>query len=100
MSYDAARGVADTAIADMICITFFFLLRPGEYTGTTSDDTPFCLEDVSAYVRDRKLHLFLCSESKLDAATLVSYTFTTQKNCTRYEKIVQGRSGNTLCCPI
>jgi hypothetical protein len=100
LAYDAARGVADTAIVDMICIAFFFLLRPGEYTGTTSDDTPFRLEDVSAYVRDRKLHVLLCSEAELDAATLVSYTFTTQKNGTRDEKIVQGRSGNALCCPV
>jgi hypothetical protein len=92
LAYDAARGVADTAIADMICITFFFLLRLGEYTGTTSDDTPFCLEDVSAYVRDKKLNMLLCSEAELDAATLVYYTFTTQKNGTRDEKIVQGRS--------
>jgi hypothetical protein len=90
LAYDAARGVANTAIADMICIAFFFLLRPGEYTCTTSDDTPFRLEDVSAYVRDRKLNVLLCSEAELDAATSVSYTFTTQKSGTRDEKIVQG----------
>jgi hypothetical protein len=100
LAYDAARGVADTAIADMICIAFFFLLRPGEYTGTTLDDTPFRLEDVSAYVRDRKLDLFLCSEAELVAATSVSYTFTTQKNGTRDEKIAQSRSDNSLCCPV
>jgi hypothetical protein len=100
LAYDAARGVAGTALLDMICIAFFFLLRPCEYTGTTSGDTPFHLEDVSAYVRDRKLDLFLCSETEFDAATLVSYTFITQKNGTREEKIVQGRSGNALCCPV
>jgi hypothetical protein len=98
--YDAARGVADTSIADMICIAFFFLLRPGEYTGTTSDDTPFRLEDVSAYVHDRELNVLLCSESELDAATSVYYTFTTQNNGTRDDKIVQGRSGNALYCPV
>jgi hypothetical protein len=83
----------------MICIAFFFMLRSGEYTGTTSDNTPFRLEDVSAYVRDRKLNVLLCSEAELDATTSVSYTFTTQKNGTRDEKIVQGPSGNALCCP-
>ena len=29
------------AVADMIIIAFFFLLRPGEYTGTKSDSSPF-----------------------------------------------------------
>ena len=29
------------AVADMITIAFFFLLRPGEYTGLPSDTTPF-----------------------------------------------------------
>jgi hypothetical protein len=100
LAYDAARGVADTAIADMICITFVFLLHPGEYTGTTSDNTPFFLKDVTAYVRNRKLVFFLCSEAELDAATSVFYTFTTQKNGTRDEKIVQGCSGNAFCCPV
>jgi hypothetical protein len=32
------------AIADLICNAFYFLLRLGEYTGTTSDDTPFRLK--------------------------------------------------------
>jgi hypothetical protein len=100
LAYDAARGVADTAIVDMICIAFVFLLCLGEYTGTTLNDTPFRLEYVSAYMRDRKLDLLLCSEAELDAATSVSYTFTTQNNGTWDEKIVQGRSGNSLCCPI
>ena len=35
------------AVADMIIITFFFLLRPGEYTGTKSDSSPFRLSDVT-----------------------------------------------------
>jgi hypothetical protein len=32
---------ASQAIADMTIIAFFYLLRPGEYTGTTSDDAAF-----------------------------------------------------------
>jgi hypothetical protein len=100
LAYDTERRVADTTIAGMICITFFFLLHPGEYTGTTSDDTPFRLEDVSAYVRDRQMDVLLCSEAELDATTLGSYTFTTHKNRTQEENIVKGRSGNALCCPV
>jgi hypothetical protein len=34
-------------VKDMIVIAFFFLLRPGEYTGTASDNTPFQLPDVN-----------------------------------------------------
>jgi hypothetical protein len=100
MAYDAARDVASMSIADMICIAFFFLLRPGEYTGTTSDDTPFRIQDVGLYIRDRKLNLFHCSDAELNAATSVSYTFNKQKNGTRDENIVQGRSGNAICCPV
>jgi hypothetical protein len=64
------------------------------------DDTPYRLKDASAYMRDLKLDLFLCSKAELDAAASVSYNFTTQKNGTRDEKIIQGHSGNTLYCPI
>jgi hypothetical protein len=90
MAYNEARAIATTAITDMMCITFFFLLGPGEYTGTTSDDTPFRLENVGIYIRDLKLDLFQCSDAELDTATSVSYTFTTQKNGTRDEKLVHG----------
>ena len=50
---DLARNSSrpsDQAIADMICIAFFFLLRPGEYTGTTNDDAAFCLNDVCLHL--------------------------------------------------
>jgi hypothetical protein len=35
------------AIANMICIAFFFLLRPGKYTVAPSENTPFRLTDVN-----------------------------------------------------
>ena len=38
------------AIADMIIIAFFYLLRPGEYTDSASDTTPFTLADVQLFV--------------------------------------------------
>ena len=38
------------AVTDMIIITFFFHLRPGEYTGTKSDSAPFRLSDVTFIV--------------------------------------------------
>jgi hypothetical protein len=99
-AYGDNRTLTDTTIADMICIAVFFLLRPGEYTGTTAEDMPFRLEDVGVYIRDRKLDNAFASDAELDSATSVSYTFTTKKNGTRDEKLVQGRSGNALCCPV
>jgi hypothetical protein len=42
------------AIADMITITFLFILEPGEFTGTTSDYTSFRLQDLALY---NELHL-------------------------------------------
>jgi hypothetical protein len=38
------------AIVDMTIIAFFYLLRPGEYTGTTSDDTAFRLCDLQMWI--------------------------------------------------
>ena len=37
----ASRDPELHAVADMIIIAFFFLLYPGEYTGTKSDSLPF-----------------------------------------------------------
>jgi ATP-dependent helicase YprA (DUF1998 family) len=99
-AFGVARNYEDLAVADMIDIAFFFLLRPGEYTGTTTDDTPFRLEDVVLYIRDRRLDVLTASTAELDAATSVSYNFTTQKNSTRDEKIVQGLSGDSKFCPV
>jgi hypothetical protein len=47
MANGAQRKEDEQAIADMITIAFFFLLRPGEYTGTTTDDASFCMDDVA-----------------------------------------------------
>jgi hypothetical protein len=41
------------AIADMIPLAFFILLRPGEYTGTNSDTSPFRFCDVQLFVGGR-----------------------------------------------
>jgi hypothetical protein len=99
-AYGVSRHDDAQAIADVITIAFFFLLRPGEYTGTTSDDTPFRLQDVHLYIATRRLDTMLCTDAEINAATSVSYTFTTQKNGIRNEKIVHGLSGTGLCCPV
>ena len=43
----ASRDPELQDIAEMIIIAFFFLLCPGEYTGTKSDSSPFQLSDVT-----------------------------------------------------
>jgi hypothetical protein len=99
-AYGDQRNDPELAIADMITIASFFLLRPGEFAGTTLDYTPFSLQDVGLYIGPLKLDLTRASDAELDSATSVSYTFTSQKNGVRDEKVVQGPSGNGLCCPF
>jgi hypothetical protein len=88
------------AVADMCTIAFYFLLRPGEYMGTTSDDTPFRLQDVTLHVGIRHLDTMLASTTDIYAADSVSYTFTTQKNGTKGEILTHGLSGDALACPV
>ena len=68
------------SLADIICIAFFFLLHPGEYAGTTSDDTAFTLNDVYLYLGKQKLSLTTATDTELIAATSCALHFTTQKN--------------------
>ena len=92
--------LVNQALADMICLAFFFLLRPGEYTGTTSDTQPFCLQDVQFYLGGIHLDKFLVSPDALLSATFVTLEFTTQKNSVRGEVIGLGRSGDPHFCPV
>jgi hypothetical protein len=94
------RSDEDMAIADMITIDFFLLLRPGDYTGTLSDNAAFKMQDVGLYIQGCKLDLFSANDAEIKSATSASYTFTTQKNGNRNEKLVQGLSGDPWCCPI
>lgn len=87
------------AIADMIIIAFFYLLRPGEYTDSASDTTPFTLADVQLFVGHRRLNLNTATDEELFGATAASLTFTTQKNGIPGEVIRLGRSGDAFCCP-
>jgi hypothetical protein len=60
-AFGRERNEEDLTIANMITIAFFFLLWPGEYTCTTADDTPFRLEYVALYIRDRRLDVMTTS---------------------------------------
>lgn len=83
-----------------MALAFFFLLRPGEYTSTSSDTTPFKLADVQLFVGRTRLNLATTPEHHLLTATFCTLTFTTQKNGVRGEVIGLARSGNPQLCPV
>ena len=88
------------AIADMVTIAFFFLLRPGEYTASPSDTTPFRLQDVQLFIGDRRLNPVTCTEAEAHASTFATLTFTDQKNGVRGEVIGLRHSGDPSLCPV
>ena len=89
------------ATADMIIIAFFFLMRPGEYTDTSSEDAcPFKLEDVQLFIGQRRIDLATASDDLIRQATFASLTFTWQKNGVRGEVIGLALSGDPYLCPV
>jgi len=84
----------------MLCLAFFFLLRPGEYTGTVTDTQPFCLRDVTFFIGTQRLDSLTAPLAHLHAATFVTLEFTTQKNAVRGECIGLARSGDPYFCPV
>lgn len=86
--------------ADMIALAFFFLLRPGEYTATKSESTPFEFKDVQLWQGRLRLDLLQATEAELLAASFCSLTFDKQKNAQRGETIGHARSGDSDFCPV
>ena len=83
-----------------VCIiAFFYLLRPGEYTDSPSESTPFTFADVQLFVGPLRLDLTTSTDAQLLAASAASLTFTTQKNGVANEVIKLGRSGDPFLCP-
>jgi hypothetical protein len=96
----AASPSADNmAVANIILIAFFFLMRPGEHT-VTKDNTPFKLKDIQFHVGPHRYNATTIPLDLLDAASFVTYTYDTQKNAQRNEAIGLGRSGHGSCCPV
>jgi hypothetical protein len=82
------------AIADMLILGFYFLLRPGEYAATSNPEAaPFCLKSVKLYQHNRLLHPTHSPLRELEAVTFVGLEFDTQKTGVRGEVIGLGRSG-------
>ena len=88
------------ATADMIIIAFFFLLRPGEYTDSPSETTPFTLGDVQLAIGNRRLPLDTATDAELGQARTASLTFTTQKNGVENEVIRHFLSGDPYICAV
>jgi hypothetical protein len=54
---------AAIAMADMLLLGFFFLLRPGEYAFTDNPEAdPFRLCDIHLLIQDRRLHPYEATE--------------------------------------
>ena len=91
------------AAAHLLVVSFFFLLRPGDYLGEPSPNASaslFRLQDVQFWIGSRALDTLLCPEADLLASTFVCLTFTNQKNGVRNETIGHGRSGHPVLCPV
>jgi hypothetical protein len=89
---------ASQATADLICIAFFFLLRPGEYTHTNNNN-PFRLQDVQFHTGQRIVMPHQASPTDFDNVTAVALRFTNQKNGGKGEVIAHSCSGDILVCP-
>lgn len=88
------------AMADLIIIAVFFLLRPGEYCyNTDGNNAPFRLQDVSFELNDVQTNAVTVPLDLLATATLVLLRFTTQKNGIRDEDIFHGPTIDPLLCP-
>ena len=86
-------------IADMICIAFFFLLRPGEYAISTSESTPFEFKDVQLFQGHLRLPLDTATQAQIMSCTFASLTFDKQKNAVRGEVVGHAPSGALDLCP-
>jgi hypothetical protein len=80
----AAPSPDNLAVANMILIAFFFLMRPGEHT-VTKDNTPFQMKDIQFHVGAQCYNATTIPLNLLPAATFVTFTYDTQKNAHRNE---------------
>jgi hypothetical protein len=88
------RSIIIICIIQQAFIDIYCLLRPGEYMGTTSDDTPFHLQEVLLRVGNQHLDTMLSSAGDIQPFGFVLYTVTTQKNGTKGEFLIIGLSAD------
>lgn len=89
------------AIADMLILSFYFLLRPGEYAELTNPEaSPFRLNSVLLYLHNRLIHPIHSPLWEVEAVTFVGLEFDTKKNGVWGEVIGLGRTGHGFFCPV
>ena len=87
------------AVADMTCIGYYYLMRPGEHT-FSSNNTPFKIQDVKLYHQGTLVDWQLANQATLATVDSASLTFTTQKNGVKGEIIAHSCSGHSSVCPV
>ena len=93
----ASNTAKDTCIANMITIGFFVLCHTGEHT-VTFDNEPFKLSNVQFYKDNKPVPIQ--SSKLLHTADFLTFTFDTQKNGIKGERIGHGCSTSATLCPI
>lgn len=88
------------AASDLMWLAFFFLLRPGEYSGSAVDSHPFLMTDVQLWAGTLAVDPFTASAEALSHCTFVALTFATQKNGVRAEQIGHGSTDHPTACPV
>ena len=83
---------------NMIIIVYLFLVHLGEYTISKSDSIPFYTEDIT-FRCGRSVFVATAIKEDLQAATLVTLAFTTQKNVLRGNNIGHKASREPILCP-
>ena len=100
----SAQGTTsiNITIRDFICVTFFFLLRPGEYCkgGTATSQHPSSLKDIQLFVVQQPYNSATVFNVVLAQADFVSLLFTTHNNGIKGESIGNGCIGHPQECPV
>jgi hypothetical protein len=76
-------GPREAALADLIWLAFFFLLRPGEYVWKTFEPHPFLLSDVTFKIATTAYSAVTILPDLLPLANYVGLHFTEQKMALR-----------------
>lgn len=96
----SGNGPREAALADMIWLAFFFLLRPGEYVWTNSNPHPFTLKDVTFKIGTQAYNASVIPLALLPLVTYVGMHFTEQKNGIKNETIGLTCSRDLQACPV
>jgi len=94
------RTEFDKAVADLMIIGLFYLLRPGEHTYDKENNHPFRHRDVSFVTAASTENAALISPAALDHATKAHLNFTDQKNGEKDEAITHGDAIDPLLSPL